>query len=254
MAKLPETPPKPRRKVATAEDSAGAVSVPSKVADAPAAQAEEVPVVAPEAPVTAEPAPVAAIVAETPEPVVATPEPEPTPTSPPAAAPVAVVEAAPTEPAATPKPLSVKDTPMSETLSFAAVKTAFADLQAKAKANLAKGQAALAEANAFAKGNLEAVVESSKLATAGLQELTGEFIAESKAAFETLSAEAKDLAAVKSPTDFFKLHSELTLKHFDEAIAYGSKQSEKLVKFASDVSAPLTARFSLAVEKLQAAA
>ena len=143
---------------------------------------------------------------------------------------------------------------MSETIDLSSAKTAFYDLQAKAKAGLEKSQAVLAEANEFAKGNLEAAVESSKIAAAGVQEITGTFIAESKTAFEKFSAEAKELAATKSPADFFKLHSEMTLKHFDTAVAYSSKQSEKLMKFASDVTAPLTARVSLALEKVQKAA
>ena len=191
--------------------------------------------------ITAPPAPAAAelpFAAEVPAAVIISPEPE-----------VMAIQAESTpEPApavvaaGTPSP---KETIMSVDLT--SIKTAFADLQAKAKESLAKGQAAMADATEFGKGNLEAVVVSSKIAAAGVQEMTGAAIADSKAKFETLTAEAKALAAVKSP-------AELTLKHFDEAVAAGSKHGETLMKFASDVTAPLTARFSLALEKLQIAA
>ena len=266
MSKPTASSPRLRSKPATAEVAAPVEIKPAKPARAPA---KTPPVKAPK--VSAEAVAVEAVIAAPPvevvEPAPAEPAPQVAPEVPVEAAPVEaeipvpVAEAiAPTasEPAVppaepTPQP-TAKEIPMSETIDLSTAKNAFHDLQAKAKAGLEKSQALLAEANEFAKGNLEAVVESSKLAAATVQELTGTFIAESKAAFETFSAEAKELASTKSPVDFFKLHSELTLKHFDNAVAYSSKQSEKLMKLTSEVTAPLTARVSLAMEKLQKAA
>ena len=143
---------------------------------------------------------------------------------------------------------------MSTTNFTAAIKTAFADVQEKAKGAYEKGAASLSEGTEMAKGNVEAVVESSKILADGLQKLGTDFVAESRGAFETLTAEAKELAAVKTPADFFKLQSDLLRKNFDAAVAFSSKQTEAFVKLGSDSIAPISRRVTLAVESLKKAA
>jgi len=168
----------------------------------------------------------------------------------PAIKPAAIVAAAPV---ARRKPLS-EILPMSTTNFTAAIKTAFADVQEKAKGAYEKGAASLSEGTEMAKGNVEAVVESSKILADGLQKLGTDFVAESRGAFETLTAEAKELAAVKTPADFFKLQSDLLRKNFDAAVAFSSKQTEAFVKLGSDSIAPISRRVTLAVESLKKAA
>lgn len=168
-----------------------------------------------------------------------------------------------TTPLPTPKAAKAKPTPpkskdkiMAQTpIDFtAAFKTAFADFQDKAKAAYEKGTATFGEANEFAKGNVEALVESGKILATGLQELGTTLTAESRTAFETLTAEAKELAAVKSPTEFFQLQSNLLRKHFDTMVAQTSKSTEAVMKLANDAFSPISTRVSLAVEKVSKAA
>ncbi|MFD2579689.1 phasin family protein [Novosphingobium colocasiae] len=71
-----------------------------------------------------------------------------------------------------------------------------------------------------------------------MQGLGTEIVSESRSAFETMTGDIKELAAAKSPTDFFKLQGDLMRKNFDSAVAYGSKSSETMLKLASDVIAP----------------
>ncbi|HWU02112.1 MAG TPA: phasin family protein, partial [Novosphingobium sp.] len=61
-------------------------------------------------------------------------------------------------------------------------------------------------------------------------------------------------AAAKSPSDFFKLHNDLMKKHFDQAVAFSSKQSEAFLKLASEAAAPISNRVSIAVEKVKSVA
>ncbi|PLK27286.1 phasin family protein [Novosphingobium sp. TH158] len=136
----------------------------------------------------------------------------------------------------------------------AAFSTAFADVQEKAKAAYEKGTAAAGEATEFAKGNVEALVESGKIFAEGAKALGGELVAEGKGAFETLTADVKEMAAIKSPADFFKFQSELARRNFDAAVAASSKNTEALFKLANDAFAPLSTRVSLAVEKFSKAA
>ena len=95
------------------------------------------------------------------------------------------------------------------------------------------------------------MVESGKIFAAGMQDMGTNLVAESRSSFEAISADLKQLAASKSPTDFFKVQSEMVRKNFDQAVAYGSKNTEAMMKLASDAVAPLTSRVNIAVEKVR---
>ncbi|MEP7222545.1 MAG: phasin family protein [Novosphingobium sp.] len=154
---------------------------------------------------------------------------------------------------------AIKDTIMSKTTTTAEtvatkIKGAFADVQDKAKTAFEKSSASLTEAGAFAKGNVEALVESGKLLSAGAQELGKGYVEEAKTGFETLTADVKELAAVKSPTDFFKLQGEIARRNMDVAVAQASKNTEAMMKMVNEAFAPLSSRINLAVEKINKAA
>ncbi len=134
------------------------------------------------------------------------------------------------------------------------VKSAAADVQAKAKLALAKGSAIYGEASAFTKGNVDALVTSGKILGAGLQDLGKTYAAEGKSAYETVTADVKELAAVKSPVDFIRIQTSIVRRNFDHAFDFGGRNSEAVLKLASEAFAPLSARASLAVEKVKKAA
>lgn len=132
--------------------------------------------------------------------------------------------------------------------------TVVADAQAKAKEAFDKGSAQFSEAGQFAKGNVEALVESGKILAAGLQQIASGATAEAKTAFETMTADVKELSTAKTPADFLRLHSDIMRRNFDAMVAYGSKNSETMMKLASDSLAPISTRVNLAVEKVRKAA
>lgn len=134
------------------------------------------------------------------------------------------------------------------------VKNAAADAQTRAKAAYDRFQAYAGEMTDLTKGNVEAIVESGKILGAGVQEIArGEFEA-AKGAFETMTADLKAMAAVKSPTELFKLQGEIARRNFDAAVARASKSAEVSVKLANDAFAPISSRMSLAAERLSNAA
>ena len=152
-----------------------------------------------------------------------------------------------------------KDTIMTKTKTTtedfnAKIKDVVAGAQDRAKTAFEKTSAFASGYGDFAKGNVEAIVESSKILAAGLQDMGKSYVAEGKSAVETMTADVKELAAVKSPTDFFKLQGELLRRNFDAAVASTSKHSEAVVKLAGDAFAPISTRVSLAVEKVKQAA
>lgn len=168
--------------------------------------------------------------------------------------------AAPKAPAAKTAPKStLKDTIMTKTQNVtedftAKIKDVARDAQDRAKTVFEKTQAYAADYGDFTKGNVEALVESGKVLAAGLQDMGKDMVAEGKTAFETMTADVKELAAVKSPADFFKLQGEMLRRNFDAAVSTGSKRSETVVKMATEAFAPIQTRVSLAVAKVKQAA
>ncbi|MYL98661.1 phasin family protein [Novosphingobium sp. FGD1] len=133
--------------------------------------------------------------------------------------------------------------------NFAGIQDAMTEAQAKAKAAFDKSTSVLGEVSEFAKGNVEAVVESGKIMVEGMQGFGSELVAEGRTAFETMTGDIKELAAAKSPTDFFKIQGDMVRKNFDSAVAYSSKNSEAMLKLFSDSFAPISGRMSVAMEK-----
>ena len=132
--------------------------------------------------------------------------------------------------------------------------TVIKDASAKAKAAFEKSQTNFGEIGAFTKGNVEAMVESTKILASGFQAMTRGYATEGKSVFETLTAEMKSLAAVKSPSELLEKQSSLMRAHFDAAVAASSKNSEAMLKLANEAFQPISNRVSLAVEKIKHAA
>lgn len=136
----------------------------------------------------------------------------------------------------------------------ATIKTAAAEVQAKAKLALAKGSEVLGEVGEFAKGNVEALKTSGKILGTGLQDLGKTYVAEGKSAYATVTGDVKELKAVKTPTDFVRLQTSILRRNFDHAFDFGGKNSEAVIKLATEAFAPISARASLAVAKVKKAA
>lgn len=159
------------------------------------------------------------------------------------------------------KPIStitqLKDKIMATTKTTDFAKTAqdaVADLQSRAQAAYAKGTEMTADVTAFHKGNFDAVVESGKILAAGMQDLGRTAVEDAKAAAETVTADVKAIAAVKSPTELFQLQGEIARRNLDTLVAKTSKNAEVMMKLASDMFAPLSSRASVAMERLNKAA
>jgi phasin family protein len=132
--------------------------------------------------------------------------------------------------------------------------TLFAEANERAKAAVEKGTKLFEEANEFSKGNVEAIVESGKIAAKGIETLGQDAADYSRKQFEGATAALKSLASVKSPTDFFKLHSDYVRSSFDSIVAQTSKNTEAMLKLAGEVAQPISNRVAVAAEKVKIAA
>jgi phasin family protein len=130
----------------------------------------------------------------------------------------------------------------------------FADLNDRTKTAVEKSTKLVEEANEFAKGNVEALVESSRIAAKGLETLGQDAAEYGRKSFESATAAMKTLATVKSPTDFFKLQSDFVRGAFDAYVAEASKNTEAVLKLAGDAAQPISNRFAVAAEKVKTAA
>jgi len=134
------------------------------------------------------------------------------------------------------------------------VKTMMGDVSARAKTAYEKGSEMVSQAGEFSKGNVEALVESGKIAAKGVQDMGQTYAEDTKKSFEELTAALKEMTSVKSPTEFIELQSKMVRKSFDTAIAQTSKNSEAFLKLAGDVIQPISNRVSIAVDSFKKAA
>jgi phasin family protein len=130
----------------------------------------------------------------------------------------------------------------------------FADFNDRTKAAVEKSTKLVEEANEFAKGNVEALVESGRIAAKGFESFGQDAAEYSRKSFETATAAMKTLATVKSPTEFFKLQSDFVRGAFDSYVAEASKNTEALLKLAGDAAQPLSNRVAVAAEKAKTVA
>lgn len=153
--------------------------------------------------------------------------------------------------------IQLKDKIMATTKTTDFAKTAqdaIADLQSRAKAAYEKGTEMTADYTAFTKGNFDALVESGRVFAAGMQDLGRNAVEDARTAAETVTADVKAFAAVKSPTELFQLQGEIARRNLDTIVARTSKNAEVMMKLANDMFAPLSSRASVAMERLNKAA
>ncbi|MWV27200.1 phasin family protein [Aurantiacibacter rhizosphaerae] len=124
------------------------------------------------------------------------------------------------------------------------------EMQNRTQAAYEKSTEAMSEMTDFAKGNVEAVVESGKVLAEGMQGMGQTFADEAKTAYETTTADIQEMASVKSPTELFQLQGKIMRRNFDAMIAAATKNSDATMKLANDFVAPMSARVSIASEKM----
>lgn len=130
----------------------------------------------------------------------------------------------------------------------------FGDMKDRAEGAMHKGQALFADLGEMSRGNVEAMVESGKLAVAGLQTMAQDRAQFVRGQFEATGAMMRTMTSVKSPTEFVKLGGDLVRQQFDAMVAETSRSTEAMLKLAGEVAQPISNRMALAAEKMKIAA
>jgi phasin family protein len=134
------------------------------------------------------------------------------------------------------------------------VQAVFGDVNERARAQIERNTRFAEELTELGRGNVEALVASTKVAAKGVETIGQEVAEYSRKSFEEASAALKAFAEVKSPTDFFRLQSEFARTQFDSIVSETSRFSETVIKLAGDVAQPLASRYTVAAEKVKTAA
>jgi phasin family protein len=129
----------------------------------------------------------------------------------------------------------------------------FGDVNERAKTAIERNTRFAEELTELSKGNVEAIVASTKVAAKAVETIGQEVAEFSRKSFEDASAALKGFADVKSPTDFFRLQSDFARSQFDTMVAETSKLSETVIKFAGQAAEPISNRYSVAAERVRTA-
>jgi phasin family protein len=130
-------------------------------------------------------------------------------------------------------------------------RAAFGDINERAKAAAEKSAKLVEELADLTRGNVEALVASSKIAAKGVETMSQDAAEYSRKSFEEASAVLKSFAEVKSATDFFKLQGDYARSAFDAAVAESARVSETVLKLAGEVAEPINSRYTVAAERVK---
>ena len=123
------------------------------------------------------------------------------------------------------------------------------ETQTKMKDGMDKAMKTAEELLAFNQGNLEAVMKSGQIWSAGMQDLSRQMAATAQASFEETVSTFKALSGVKSLKDAIDLQASLARSTMEKSFSEFGKLTDASFKLAEQTLAPLTARMTLAVEK-----
>ncbi|MBC7635483.1 MAG: phasin family protein [Acetobacteraceae bacterium] len=106
----------------------------------------------------------------------------------------------------------------------------------------------------FSQANVEAMVKSSQIWAAGVQDIGKTFAATAQAQMDATMATLKAFTGLKSFKDAIELQTTLARSSVEAAVAETGKLTDASMKLAEQTFAPITARVNVAMEKFGKAA
>lgn len=120
------------------------------------------------------------------------------------------------------------------------------------KDGVEKSLAAMNEANAYSKKNLEAVVAAATASAKGAEALGAQAMAFSKAVFDTNVTAAKSLAGAKSVQEVVELQTAFAKTALETYMAEFAKMTDTVSASVKESMKPINERVTATVEKFQA--
>ncbi|MEO5774792.1 MAG: phasin family protein [Sphingomicrobium sp.] len=134
--------------------------------------------------------------------------------------------------------------------AFAPFQTLFADAGERSQEAARRTQKVAEELADLTRANVEALVESSRLAAEGARSLGQDVVASSRQGVEKAADAIRTLAEAKSPTEYLQIQSDLYRASFDRFVAQSSRLTETVVKLAGEAIQPISNRASANAERI----
>ena len=125
----------------------------------------------------------------------------------------------------------------------------FADAGERSQEAARRSQQATEEFADIARGNVEALVEASRVAAEGARSIGQDVIAKSRSSVEQTADAIRSLAEAKSPTEFVQLQGDYARASFDRLVTDSSKLTESLVKLAGEAIQPISNRATASAKR-----
>ena len=133
--------------------------------------------------------------------------------------------------------------------TFAPFQNLFADAGERSQQMAKKSQKVAEELADLTRANVEALVESGRVATEAARSIGQDVVALSRDGVEQTADAIRSLAEAKSPTEYLQLQGEFARASFDRMVAQSSKLTETMVKLAGEAFQPLSNRATANAER-----
>lgn len=120
--------------------------------------------------------------------------------------------------------------------------------QAKMQDGVSKAMKYWQDSMAFGQGNLAALLESSKIMTAGLQEISKHVAETSKANIEQSVAFTKSIAGAKSVKEAAEIQSDYVKSALQNTLAQSRELAEATTSLSKEAARPLAERAALSTK------
>jgi len=134
--------------------------------------------------------------------------------------------------------------------TFAPFQSLFADAGERGQEVARRTQKVAEELADLTRANVEAIVESSRVAVEGVRSLGQDAVARNRDGVEKAADAIRTLAEAKSPTEYLQLQSEIARTSFDRLVAESSRLTESVVKLAGEAIQPISNRASANAERI----
>jgi len=153
------------------------------------------------------------------------------------------------------EPLAVAETPIADA-GIPEIPAILADATAQTpmETKMKKITQTTEELVSFSQANVEAMVKSSQIWAAGVQDIGKTFAATAQAQMDATMATLKAFTSVKSFKDAIELQTTLARNSVQSVVAETGKLTDASMKLAEQTFAPITARVNVAIEKFGKAA
>jgi phasin family protein len=125
----------------------------------------------------------------------------------------------------------------------------FADATGRGEELAKRSRKAAEELADITRANVDALVESGKIATSGAQSIGQQVLAKGRDNIDHAANTVRALAEAKTPADVLQVQSDFFRGAFDRLVEESATLTESLVKVAGEAFEPISTRASLNVER-----